>query len=230
MTSAPPAVPGVLLDLDGTIMDSQEGILQTMRHTLQAVGCDVPSDDELFPWIGPPFPSSLRRWTTLDDAGIERAVIEYRSYYDEVGEHLSRPFARMVELLHDFGDRGVTLALATSKPRSQALRMLERAGVLHRFSATGAASDDEKRGTKSEVIEDALGELAENGIDTSGFAMVGDRIHDIEAAREHGLIPVAVAWGYGNSSEWAHADHTVESPEQLRDFILNGSVAVSVRH
>jgi phosphoglycolate phosphatase len=229
MTSGPPAIPGVLLDLDGTIMDSQEGILQTMRHTLRAVGCEVPSDDVLFSWIGPSFPTSLRRWTSLDDAGVDRAVAEYSAYYSEVGEHLSVPFPGMVDLIHDLAGSGVTLALATSKPRSQALRMLERVGVLHLFAAKGAASDDEKRGTKSEVIEDALAELSEKGIDAAGYAMVGDRIHDIEAAREHGLIPVAVAWGYGNSAEWAHADHTVHSPEDLRDFILNGIVAVSPR-
>lgn len=227
MTSTATSAKGVLLDLDGTIMDSQEGILQTMRHTLSAVGCETPDDEVLFSWIGPPFPSSLRRWTTLDDDGVERAVAEYRSYYNEVGERLSHPFPGMVELIRDLAEQGITLGLATSKPRSQALRMLERVGVMHLFAATGAASDDEKRGTKSEVIEDALSELAEKGIDASGFAMVGDRIHDIEAAREHGLVPVAVAWGYGNSAEWAHADHTVHSPEELKNFILNGNVAVS---
>jgi len=215
---------GVLLDLDGTIMDSQEGILHTFRHTLEQVGCDVPADPDLSRWIGPSFPSSLRKWTDLDEQGIRRAIEIYGAHYLMVGEAMSRPFEGMVEMINELHACGITLGLATSKPRSQALQMLERVGIRDLFVATGCASDDEKRGTKSEVIADALNELAEKNINPSQFLMVGDRIHDIEAAREHNLISVAVTWGYGNREEWAHAHHTVSSPSELRALIFDMSL------
>lgn len=204
-------------------MDSKEGILHTFRHTLEQVGCDVPGDDELSGWIGPSFPSSLRRWTDLDEQGIWRAVKIYGEHYMMVGEGMSEPFDGMVEVIKELNANGVTLGLATSKPRSQALKMLKRVGLLHVFSATGCATDDEKRGTKSEVIADALSELGEKNIDYSQFLMVGDRIHDIEAAHEHDLTSVAVTWGYGSSEEWAHAQHLVSTPDELRELIFRMS-------
>lgn len=219
-------IEGVLLDLDGTIMDSQEGILETMRHTLTTLGVVAPPSEELLTWIGPPFPLSLRRSTTLDESGIQRAIEEYRDHYIRVGSAMAEPFPGMVELIRELAGHGVVIALATSKPRTQALGMLDRLGLLGFFSATGCASDDETRGTKSEVIEDALAELVGRGLDPSGFVMVGDRIHDFEAAREHGLVSVAVEWGYGNEAEWAHADVTVETPNELRKLLLDGRVAV----
>ena len=211
---------GVLLDLDGTILDSQEGILATFRHTLAEMGCGIPDSHELFGWIGPPFPESLRNWTDLDDSGIARAVATYRDYYTKVGESMSAPFPGMVDAIHTMRRSGLTLGLATSKPRSQALRMLDQIGLLHVFTAKGCASDDEERGTKSEVVDDALSELAEQEIPTSGLVMVGDRIHDFEAATEHDLTSIAVTWGYGNASEWAHATSMVSTPEELLSVVL----------
>ncbi len=209
----------VLWDLDGTIMDSQAGILETMRHTLTQMGCDVPSPHDLFRWIGPPFPSSLRRWTNLDKGGVAQAIEVYRDFYEAQGTLMSKPFPGMLDILRSLRDQGIVQGLATSKPRTQALGMLERVGVLDFFSALGCASDDETRGTKSEVMSDAMAELALIGITSDQLVMVGDRIHDFEAATELGVPNIGVTWGYGNADEWAHADQIVSTPSELQSLL-----------
>jgi phosphoglycolate phosphatase len=215
----------ILFDLDGTIMDSQEGILWTMEQTLTALECEVPDRGDLFRWIGPPFPSSLRRWTNLDDAGIELAVQLYRDLYDTTGSLMASPFPGMVELIEDLHHRGVVVGLATSKPRTAALRMLERLGIDKFFDARGCASDDETRGTKEEVISDALAELAPLGIGVSDLVMVGDRIHDFEAATALGMKSIAVTWGYGDEVERQEASIVADSVLHLALIIGNDEFA-----
>lgn len=218
----------VLWDLDGTIMDSQQGILETMRHTLREVGCEIPSPEKLFSWIGPPFPSSLRRNTDLDEAGVARAITVYREFYETHGTLLSTPFPGVLDILHSLHEKGVTQGLATSKPRTSALSMLERVGILHVFQAKGCASDDETRGTKTEVMTDAMAELRAIGIPSDNLVMIGDRIHDFEAATELGVTSIGVTWGYGNDEERAHATHVVSSPEEL-ETLLHDDAVVSKR-
>jgi phosphoglycolate phosphatase len=217
--SPSPAFRAVLWDLDGTIMDSQEGILATMRHTLSVMGCAIPHDDDLFGWIGPSFPTSLRRWTSLDDAGVAEASQVYGHYYAAKGAALASPFPGVVELIHSLHSSGVPLGLATSKPRTSALQMVESIGLLELFSARGCASDDETRGTKWEVMSDAMAELADLSILPNQMLMVGDRIHDFEAARQLGVPSVAVGWGYGKDLEWSHADYQVSEPDNLRELL-----------
>lgn len=215
----------VLWDLDGTIMDSQEGILETMRHTLGELGCEIPAPEELFGWIGPPFPSSLRRWTHLDEDGVAQAIKVYREFYETEGTLLSRPFPGVPDIITTLREHGVVQGLATSKPRTSALSMLERVGILDVFAAKGCASDDETRGTKWEVMSDALAELRTIGITSDHIVMVGDRIHDFEAAAQLGVPSIGVTWGYGNDEERTHATSVVSSPEELY-AVLVGSERV----
>jgi len=218
-TAATRSAQAVVWDLDGTIMDSQAGILETMRHTLAGMGCEAPSPQELFGWIGPSFPSSLRRWTNLDEHGVAQAIEVYRDFYEAQGTLMSEPFPGVLDVLHSLRHQGVVQGLATSKPRTQALGMLERVGVLDFFSALGCAFDNETRGTKLEVMSDAMAELALIGITSDQLVMVGDRIHDFEAAAELGVESIGVAWGYGNADEWSKADHIVWTPSELQSLL-----------
>lgn len=213
-----PPFRAVLWDFDGTIMDSQAGILRSMRHSLETLGCEVPAAEEFGKWVGPPFPKSLRNWTTLDDAGVDEAGRIYKDHYEAFGADEAEPFPGMTELVHALHQQGVPLGLATSKPCGTAFRQLEGIGLLNLFSASGCAAEDESRGSKIEVMSDALEGLSHLSFRTSEIVMIGDRIHDFEASRKLGVTCVAVRWGYGNPDEWAHADYQVDTPDELAAF------------
>lgn len=208
----------VLWDFDGTIMDSQAGILKSMRHCLDALGCEAPPDKEFGTWVGPPFPKSLESWTSLDVARIEEAGRIYKAHYEAFGAGDAHPFPGTTELVRALHQQGVSLGLATSKPCGTAFRQLTGIDLLDLFAARGCAAEDESSGSKIEVMDDAIEGLAHVSVGPSEMVMIGDRIHNFEASRELGVTCVAVRWGYGSADEWSHADYQVDTPEELAGF------------
>lgn len=211
--------PTVVFDLDGTLVDSAPGITQTIAYTLRELSLPVPPMSDLLHWVGPPLPESFRTGAGLDEETTSRAIAIYRERYLEFGAYDSRMFDGTGAILRELKVLGRTLAIATSKPETPATLMLEHFTLAHHFDVIAAARDDETRGEKHLIIEDALAALAAKGLPTDNVVMVGDRIHDIDGAKSHGLTSVAVAWGYGTPEEWGGADHVAHTPRQLRHIL-----------
>ena len=194
----PTAYPHALFDLDGTLTDSAPGILASLEYALRAEGLDVPAGEVLLGAIGPPFELGL----PLIGVPAERvvAVVEhYRVRYETVGLFENQLYDGVVEMLDALGAAGVVLALATAKPEPTARRIVEHFGLADRFAAVAGATYEPGRRTKAEVIAHALGEL---GVSAGRHVvMVGDRDHDVLAARELGLASIGVGWGYGSRAE-----------------------------
>jgi len=209
----------VLFDLDGTIIDSAPGIVQSIAHTLRAMDRPVPPMKELLHWVGPPLPQSFESRGGIEPDRVDEAVSIYREQYLNVGAYDAKIFDGMGAILRDLRAEGRHLAIATSKPTTPAALMLEHFTLVPYFSVVAASSDNENRGDKHLIIDDALTGLANLGIGPSRVLMVGDRIHDIEGARQHGIPCAIVRWGYGTSDEWAHAEHQIDTPRQLRTLL-----------
>ena len=117
---------------------------------------------------------------------------------------------------------GVVLGLATAKPEPSARRIVEHFGLADRFAVVAGATYEPGRRTKAEVIAHALGELDVRG--GSHVVMVGDRDHDVLAARELGLASIGVAWGYGSREELtaAGADVVADQPADVVGIVQCG--------
>lgn len=209
----------VLIDLDGTLVDSAPGIVSSIAHTLREIGQPVPEMKDLLRWVGPPLTESFAVRAGLSEPEIEHALKVYRAHYLDVGAYDSKLFDGMAGLLVGLKEAGATVALATSKPLTPASVMLHHFTLSHYFDVVAAAWDDETRGRKDQVIEDALAELREKGHSTESIIMVGDRIHDVEGAAAHGIETIMVRWGYGGPAEWAEAHHVVDTPRQLHQAL-----------
>ena len=105
--------------------------------------------------------------------------------------------------------------MATSKPELQARRILAHFDLDDLFLVIAGASEDETRSEKADVIAWALQLLTREGVDVSRPVMVGDRIHDIEGAAQHGIPSVFVTWGYGDPAEAAGAFAIADEPTAL---------------
>ena len=206
----------ILFDLDGTLIDSAPGITQTIAHTLGKLGKDVPSMKELLHWVGPPLPESFKVRAGLDESEIPEAIEIYRERYLNVGAYDAKLFDGVGELLRDLRNDGRHLAIATSKPTTPATLMIEHFTLAPFFDVIAAAADDESRGAKHLIIDDAVNGLRDLGLATSHMVMVGDRIHDIEGAATHEIPSAVVHWGYGTPEEWASATYQIDTPRQLR--------------
>lgn len=208
----------VLFDLDGTLTDSAPGIVASYRHALVAFGIDAP-DSEIRRWIGPPLSESLAG-LGVAPGDIDAAVGEYRSYFGRHGLYENRLYDGVAEMLDELTVAGLTLGLATSKLTSFAETILDLFGIRKLFGAVSGATADGSRVTKARIVGHALDSLGSP--DPPSVVVVGDREHDVLAARELGLGSVGVTWGYGSATELtaAGAAQLAASPSELSAMLL----------
>lgn len=219
-TIAPPRTwSAVLFDLDGTIVDSATDITASLAHMFAELGLDVPSDEVLRSYVGPPLLDSLRLTAGFDDAEAWEALNIYRDHY---GEHVLRSpvFPGVTGVLQRVHAAGIPIALATSKPESMARVVLDHADLSQYFTVITGASDDEELSTKADVVAEALRRLQAKGIDTTDAVMVGDRGYDTLGAAANGVPTIMVEWGYGSPAEAGDALAVVHSTDQLRSLLL----------
>ncbi|WP_350348218.1 HAD hydrolase-like protein [Agromyces sp. G08B096] len=209
----------VLFDLDGTIVDSETEITNSLAHMFVTMGLPVPDDETLRSYVGPPLLDSLRMTAGFTDADAWEALHVYRDHYDE---HLlaSPVFPGVAGVLERLHAAGMPIALATSKPESMARLVLEHTGLAKYFDVIAGASEDEERSTKADVVAEALRRLQAQGVDTADAVMVGDRGYDTLGAAANGVPTILVEWGYGSPAEAQDAFAVVHSADQLRSLLL----------
>ncbi len=209
-----PAPTAVLLDLDGTLTDSAPVILETLRVTYKELGMEVPGDEELMRYVGPPLSEGFRLNAGLEGERNAEAVSTYRSHYRQI-MHTAELYPGARHLLEALEAAAVPVALATSKNESLARHIIESYGLAPYFTVIAGAGDGDTGGTKSEVVRSALDRLSAAGADVSHPVHVGDLAHDVEGARKQGVDCVGVLWGYGSPESLQGAVALAETPSEL---------------
>lgn len=210
----------VFFDLDGTITDSKPGILKCIRHALDAKGVPY-TEEQLDQMVGPPFRVSMRDILGVTDTAIIEDMIRlYRGEYEVSGWRDCTVYPGMRELFARLKEGGIRLAVATSKPLKFTVMMLDGLELSRYFDFIGGAESDSSRDSKIAVIRYVMENLGMRS--PEGALMVGDRLYDMDGAKEAGMHSAGVLWGYGGREELiAHgADYLFSSPEKLGDFLL----------
>ena len=190
----------VLFDLDGTLTDSGEGIINCAKLALETLGLPIPSYTEMRTFVGPPLSESFQRYGVPADK-VDEAIRIYRSRYVPTGMFENTPYPGIRELLETLKAEGCTLYVATSKPEAMSVTILERFGLAPYFKQICGASTDSSRSTKDAVIA----YLLEQSGAKEDMVMVGDTKYDILGAKAHGIPAIGVSWGYGSVAEMRDA-------------------------
>lgn len=201
----PPAA--VLLDLDGTLIDSAPGILGSLTAAFAELGIPLPDGGLPRTLLGPPLYRSLPALVGADRT--PQVLAAYRRIYGEAGIRECVPFDGIEELLGDLAAAGVTLAVATSKAQVYAEKIVEYRGWTALFATVCGDTLDAARPTKADVVGEALRRLG----GPTDAAMVGDRLHDVEGARAHGLGCLGAGWGYAGPGELEEAGAVAVYPD-----------------
>jgi phosphoglycolate phosphatase len=209
----------VLWDLDGTIVDSAEGIYVSFEHTFTEMGWEVPDRATLRKFLGPPLLETFGELVGMNRDDTVRAMRIYRENYHAVGAFKGTPYDGVIELIEQVRAAGIPTALATSKAATAARLVTDHFDLNRLFDIYACATDDDSRKTKEEVVEHALALFAEQGIDTSRAVLIGDRIHDVDGAFLHGIDCVLVEWGYGTTEEFARATSSVATIADLSELL-----------
>jgi phosphoglycolate phosphatase len=216
-----PAYDIVMLDLDGTLVDSLPGVIRSLRHGIDAIGMPQPSNAEMVHFLGPPLHDTLMGVFGRSAADVEVMFSAYQDVYFGDAEYDFVVYDGLSELVIELHQRGVQLILATAKPHESATRILQHANLLEPFDFVSGSELDFSRQEKTEVLRYAFEQV---GIDpaTASIVMIGDRETDITAAQEFGIDSIAVTWGFAPAGELeaAKATHYAADALELRALLL----------
>ncbi len=209
----------ILFDLDGTITDSSKGIINSARYALKKFGIEEKDTAKLYKFIGPPLINAFMEFYGFEKDKAVTAVEYYREYYSVTGIFENRLYDGIKELLSKLNESGKRVILATSKPEKFAKEILRHFEIDKYFYFVGAATMDEKRSEKEEVLEYILKECK---ISPQNAVMIGDRKFDIIGAHAFGIEAVGVLFGFGGLEELknAKADHIAATPEELKKILI----------
>jgi phosphoglycolate phosphatase len=211
----------VLLDLDGTLVDSLPGILTSCLAALRALGHEADETLDVRRIIGPPLEDIMQ--VLLQPYGDDRtgeAVAAYRQHYGESGFLGSVPYPGIGNALKEMKQAGLRIYLATSKRATFATRILDHLNLAGYFDGIHGSVPGGELDHKPELLAHVLSTYR---LSPSRSLMVGDRRYDVSGAHAVGMRGLGVLWGYGTRDELetAGADHLVDSPADLAGTVLS---------
>lgn len=213
----------ILFDLDGTLTDSKEGILNSLRYAFEKLGKSVPSESTLIKFIGPPLQDTFMELGGLTKAQASEAIEAFRERYEPIGKFENAAAPGMPELCVRLKRAGYILALSSSKPEQLCQDICERFGYAP-FLSVIAGSPLHGDCTKADVIRSTLRRLGLSDGDKPSVLMVGDRKYDVLGARECGVDCVGVEFfGYAvpGELETAGAIAVARTAAELEQYIFS---------
>lgn len=234
----------LLFDLDGTLTDPKEGIINCIVYALKKSEIEPPELSELMKCIGPPLMDSFRDFFGMDEEHAAKATADYRERFKEKGIYENKLYEGMDKALAMLKEEGFIIALATSKPTPFAKEILRYFDIGKYFDIVYGSEFNGVRETKTDVIVDVLKDLQENyevkadnseqamiqGADrrfSEAFlkkcVMIGDRKHDLIGAKNCNIDSIGVRYGYAPEGELEEygATNIVEDIDGLVKYLLD---------
>ena len=212
---------GAIFDVDGTLLDTSEGVLSSVKYTIERFGFDMPDDKQLRTFIGPPIQRSFADTFGLSGDIIQEMTAVYRDRYK--GDDLIKavPYEGIYECFDSLESNGIKTAIATYKRDDYAQRIMkhfhfdEHTKIIH-------GADDKNKLSKSDIIEICINE---SGIPKEKVLMVGDTDNDAIGAEGIGVDFLAVTFGFGfkpgEEITYPHV-HVSDTAADIASFVLKG--------
>ncbi len=204
-----------IFDLDGTLLDTSPGILESVRFSLRKYGYPELSEEVMYTFVGPPLVDSYMRCLGCSREDAEKLTAAYREYYPTGPMFNAVPYGGIYDALAKLKNRGVVLSIATSKPAVFSSRVAARFGFDRYFSELRGA-DLQGKLSKADLIRACVGQT-----DPRGCVMVGDTQYDAEGAYEAGVPFIGVSYGFGDREKMKKYPTvgTADHPSEIAGFI-----------
>jgi phosphoglycolate phosphatase len=203
-----------LFDLDGTLIDSEHGIIACVRHALAKLDVPAPSQEELRNWIGPPLRHSFAPLLDHDPLRIDAAVEYYHERFHTDGWREHAIYPGIETLIQRLLASDHQLAVVTSKPQRHAAPIIAHLPFGDAFLRLYGPRPNSAHSEKASMIAAAL---ADFGARPEQTVMIGDRRFDIEGAVANDVRGIGVLWGFGSRAELeqAGASAIAATPDEL---------------
>jgi phosphoglycolate phosphatase len=204
----------ILFDLDGTLTDPAEGIVRCIQHSLTTLNICSPPAEELTRYIGPPLREVFGSiCNSSDEILIERAVGVFRERFSTIGLFENTPYTQVPQLLLALHGR-YKLFVATSKPQVYAERILAHFSLADHFIEIHGNDLEGRLDDKADLVKELIDRRELVPEET---IMVGDRKHDVIAARKNRVTSLGVTYGYGSRDELVQAgvEYICDTPLEM---------------
>lgn len=212
----------ILFDLDGTLTESGEGIIKSVQHALRSFSIEETDTQKLRRFVGPPLTDSFQKYYGLSAEDAEKAVAVYRERFAVKGIFENALYPGVLEMLKALKEKGLVLAVSSSKPEKFVNQVLEYFHIDAFFDIVVGSTLDGGRKDKASVIRETIVRLKADP-ETERLIMVGDTEHDVKGAEEVGIPCIAVTYGYGDAESIRQAGPVkiAESVEELTSILLH---------
>lgn len=211
----------VLFDLDGTIIDTNELIINSFLHVMGGWDHAAPwTREQIIPHMGGTLEQQMRTFSGQEE--VSEYVKGYRAYNDIHHEAMVRPFPHVIEVVEALDQAGITMGVVTTKIRPSTLKVLERFDLLKYMKSIVTVQDVTHPKPHAEPVQKAMAELGSNPAHT---LMIGDSPVDIQSAQNAGALSAGVAWSLKGEqvlSEYK-PDYILHDMRDLLDMVLAGT-------
>ena len=209
----------ILFDLDGTLIDSSEGITKSTQYALAHYGIIENDLSKFYKFIGPPLVASFKKYYDFPEEQAVEAVAVYRERYNKIGLFECSLYPGVRECIEKLKAQGYLIGMASSKPEVSCRRILEHFGILELFDDVVGATFDGRIDTKEEVLNEVMCRWSD--VPKDEMCLIGDTMFDVEGANQVGIRTVAVNFGFGNVQEMVEAGAVAvcDDMEKLPDIV-----------
>ena len=213
----------ILFDLDGTLSDPKEGIINSYKYALKKLNIDEENPDSLTEFIGTSLQNCFTNKYGLKDNELSSAIIYYREYFSEKGAYENKLYDGVEELLQTLHSKNKKLFVVTTKAKVFAERIIRHFNISQYFENVYGSELKRMSDINKEKKEHICDALKNEKLKAGETIMVGDRKFDITGAKENGIKSIAVTYGFGSLEELnkAQPDYSVSTIQELYDLLCN---------
>lgn len=217
-------IKNVIFDLDGTLLDTREGVIESAKYAARQMGYDELPYDTMLSFVGPPIQNSFMKHYGCDQETAQRAANIFRDYYKNTALLLAEPYEGIYDLCRLLKENGVRMSVATYKREDYALTLL-RHFDFHKYCDPMHGADNNNVLKKEDIVRMCQEEM---GATREDSVLIGDTDNDAKGAVKANTPFIAVTYGFGFRSEGDVAEYPhigiANTPMEIADIILKGSV------
>ncbi len=186
-------IKNVIFDLDGTLLDTTEGVLESVKYAVSQLGYDLLDQETMLEFVGPPIQESFMRFYGCDIDTAQNAANIFRDYYKDVALLKAEPYDNIFELCDILKSNGIKMAVATYKREDYAIKLLKHYNF-DRYCNPIHGADNNNNLRKEDIVYLCLKEM---GATNENSVLVGDTVHDANGAAKAKTPFIAVTYGFG---------------------------------
>lgn len=187
----------VLFDLDGTLLDTTEGVLESAIYAAKILRYEELPHEQMLSFVGPPIQNSFMKHYGCSIERAQEAANIFRTYYKENALFKAQLYPGMIDVLEKMQEKGVKIGVATYKREDYAISILEHFGIAP-FCISMHGADNYNKLTKADIVNLCINEMTTHRDDV---ILVGDTEHDAIGAKTAGVVFLGVTYGFGFKSK-----------------------------